>query len=69
MNLQEKMLYHQIHPAKLATDFGVTFSACYFFWRHQIAAAIGISLATRGNSADEGHSQILLRFKSSGQIV
>src|SRR5260370_11958752 len=38
------MLYHQIHPAKLATDIGVTFPACYLFWRHQMVAALGISL-------------------------
>ncbi len=44
MTIQEKMLYHQIHPAKLFTDIGVTFPACYFFWQHQIVAALTIAL-------------------------
>jgi hypothetical protein len=44
VTFQEKMLYHQIHPAKLATDIGVTFPACYLFWQHQMVAPLGISL-------------------------
>jgi hypothetical protein len=44
MTLHEKILYHQIHPLKLSTDIGVTFPSCYFFWRHDLVAAIAIAL-------------------------
>ena len=36
MNLSEKVLYHQIHPAKLATDIGAEFVSLYFLWQHQL---------------------------------
>jgi len=42
MNIQEKRLYHQIHPVKLATDIGVTFPFLYFFWLHQVWLAFAI---------------------------
>ena len=44
MTLRERILYHQIHPWKLFTDIGVTFPSCYFFWRHDLVAAIAIAL-------------------------
>ncbi len=44
MTLRERILYHQIHPLKLFTDIGVTFPSCYFFWRHDLVAAIAIAL-------------------------
>ncbi len=36
MRYQEKALYHQIHPLKLAADwiFGIIF--LYFLWQHQL---------------------------------
>jgi hypothetical protein len=34
MTLKEKILYHQIHPLKLATDIGCEPVSLYFFWRH-----------------------------------
>src|SRR5690349_12872709 len=34
MNRAEKMLYHQIHPLKLATDWLTAFVAAAFFWQH-----------------------------------
>src|ERR1041384_7332213 len=36
MTLQDKSLYHQIHPLKLLTDIGMTFPALYLFWQHQL---------------------------------
>ncbi len=44
MNFRERLLYHQIHPAKLAVDVGVTIPACHFFWQHDLALAIATSL-------------------------
>jgi hypothetical protein len=44
MTLRERILYHQIHPLKLFTDIGVTFPSCYYFWRHDLMAAIAIAL-------------------------
>ncbi|HXQ46956.1 MAG TPA: hypothetical protein VN806_10090 [Caulobacteraceae bacterium] len=36
MTLREKALYHQIHPAKLATDILSEPISLYFFWRHSL---------------------------------
>jgi hypothetical protein len=36
MTLQEKILYHQIHPLKLAADIGCEPISLYFFWRHNL---------------------------------
>jgi hypothetical protein len=36
MTLQEKILYHQIHPLKLAADIGCEPVSLYFFWRHNL---------------------------------
>jgi hypothetical protein len=44
MEFAEKELYHQIHPAKLATDIGATPFALYFFWLHELLPAIVITL-------------------------
>jgi hypothetical protein len=40
MIFQEKALYHQIHPAKLATDIGTTPISLYLFWQHSLIAAL-----------------------------
>src|SRR5215831_12697396 len=40
MNFQEKKLYHQIHPLKLATDIGVTPVATYLLWQHEVWPAV-----------------------------
>jgi hypothetical protein len=37
MALPEKIPMHQVHPAKLATDFGSAAVSLYFFRRHQLA--------------------------------
>ncbi len=36
MDFEDKTLYHQIHPAKLATDWGTTAISVYFLWRHRL---------------------------------
>lgn len=40
MDFQERKLYHQIHPAKLATDFGMTIPALDCLWDHKLILAI-----------------------------
>jgi hypothetical protein len=40
MTFQEKALYHQIHPAKLATDIGSTPLSLYLFWAHNLIPAL-----------------------------
>ncbi|HXQ12351.1 MAG TPA: hypothetical protein VN805_15250 [Caulobacteraceae bacterium] len=42
MTFREKALYHQLHPAKLATDILCEPVSLYFFWRH----ALWLGLAT-----------------------
>jgi hypothetical protein len=37
---REKILYHQIHPLKLLTDFAVGFAALPLLWRHRLRAAL-----------------------------
>lgn len=40
MTLEEKKLYHQIHPLKLGTDFLSGFGAVYLLWERQLLAAV-----------------------------
>jgi hypothetical protein len=40
MNMQEKTLYHQIHPLKLFTDWGTGLVALYFLWQHNIVVGL-----------------------------
>jgi hypothetical protein len=40
VTFREKALYHQIHPAKLATDIGATPISLYLFWQHSLIAAL-----------------------------
>lgn len=40
MNLPEKSLYQQIHPVRLFSDWAGGFTACYFFWQHDLVAGI-----------------------------
>jgi hypothetical protein len=40
LTLQEKELYNQIHPAKLAVDIGSTPFSLYLFWQHELLPAI-----------------------------
>lgn len=36
MTLAEKILFHQIHPFKLATDIGASILSLYFLWQQQL---------------------------------
>ena len=36
MTFAEKVLLHQIYPAKLAADIGAAAVSLYFFWAHQL---------------------------------
>ena len=40
MTLREKILFHQMHPAKLATDVLSAVVSLYFFWQHQLFIAL-----------------------------
>jgi hypothetical protein len=40
MPLRERMLYHQIHPAKLGTDILAEFISLYFFWQHDLVIGL-----------------------------
>ena len=42
MTFKEKMLIHQIHPAKLATDLLAAAVSLYFFWQHQLATGLAV---------------------------
>ena len=44
MTLQEKILFHQIHPAKLITDGGAGLLALYFFWQKELLLALLLAL-------------------------
>lgn len=48
MNFEEKKLYHQIHPAKLGTDIGVTPISLYFLWVHALWPAVLVGSARAG---------------------
>jgi hypothetical protein len=40
MTPQEKRLYHQIHPLKLATDISAEIVSLYLFWKHRLLAGM-----------------------------
>jgi hypothetical protein len=40
MTLKEKILFHQVHPAKLATDVLSAIVSLYFLWQHDIFVGI-----------------------------
>jgi hypothetical protein len=44
MERRDKVLYHQIHPLKLATDFGTAIVAAVLLWRHHLLAAALVGL-------------------------
>ena len=72
MTLQQKILYHQIHPLKLLTDSGAGFVSLYFFWEQQLLT--GLLVATIPPLVVSG---LLIRFadleeyanKRSGRFV
>jgi hypothetical protein len=44
MTLTEKILFHQVHPGKLATDIGAAIVSLYFFWQHDLVVGLLIHL-------------------------
>jgi len=44
MTPQEKTLYHQIHPLKLATDISAEILSLYLFWRRKLIAGFVVFL-------------------------
>lgn len=44
MNLSEKSLYQQIHPAKLATDISTSLISLYLFWQHDIVSGLIVGI-------------------------
>jgi hypothetical protein len=40
MTLKERVLYHQIHPAKLAADIAGAIVSTFLLWRQQFGAAM-----------------------------
>ena len=40
MTLKEKLLFHQVHPAKLATDIGAALVSLYLLWQHQLVIGL-----------------------------
>ena len=40
MDFNEKMLYHQIHPAKLAADISGSLVSTYLMWRRRFVASM-----------------------------
>jgi hypothetical protein len=45
MTLNEKILYHQIHPAKLAADIGAEIVSLPFLWYHWLAWGLATHFA------------------------
>jgi hypothetical protein len=44
MTPQEKTLYHQIHPLKLATDISAEILSLYLFWKHKLLTGMLVLL-------------------------
>jgi hypothetical protein len=40
MTLKDRILLHQIHPAKLVTDIGSGVLCLYFLWQHRLPIAV-----------------------------
>src|SRR5512138_2029323 len=40
MELNDRVLYHQIHPIKLLTDIGTAILAAALFWGHRAGTAV-----------------------------
>src|SRR6516164_7789422 len=40
MNQKEKILFHQVHPAKLATDIVAAIISLYFLWQHELVIGL-----------------------------
>jgi hypothetical protein len=44
LTLRERVLYHQLHPLKLATDLASAVGAIPLYWRHRLGLALVVSL-------------------------
>lgn len=44
MKFSEKLLYHQIHPAKLGTDISTSFVSLYLIWLHDIILGLIVGI-------------------------
>ena len=44
MEPRERILYHQIHPLKLATDMVTAFGAAVLLWGHHLASGLTLGL-------------------------
>ncbi len=44
LTFRERVLYHQIHPAKLFADIATALVAIVLFWRHALAPGLIIAL-------------------------
>lgn len=42
MELRDRILYHQIHPLKLATDWATAIVAAVLLWRHRLVPALAV---------------------------
>jgi hypothetical protein len=51
MDLGEKVLYHQIHPAKLTADVSGSLVSTYLMWRHKFVAALLSAFGCGGTSS------------------
>jgi len=40
MTFKEKILVHQVHPIKLATDISAAVISLYFFWKHELVVGL-----------------------------
>jgi hypothetical protein len=40
LDIRERILLHQVHPAKLAIDWGTGLIAAWLFWDHMLPAAL-----------------------------
>jgi len=43
MDFAERRLYHQIHPAKIATDLAADIAGTILLWHHRLAAGLTAS--------------------------
>ncbi len=70
MDIAGKVLYHQLHPLKLATDIGSGLAALALFWNHDVAAGLAIAaippLAASILLVAPEKVQALDRIKASG---
>ncbi len=65
MDRREKVLYHQIHPAKLATDIGVTVPSLILLWDGQLLAGLLVMFPSLVTSALVMRYADLDRLKAS----